>query len=160
MFLTFAGCITRVQQHAYTGCSPGHTSRIQRRAHSWQLHIDMSSVRQQQLQTLPVTWWGKTAQHEKLPWQIAPLHSFTYVHLHTFLSGLMDGWSQLVVGVAGGAVLQDEPGASSTPATAGVEERCGTICWYYVHLWSIYERKDYDWRSCTSSTHTNQHYAY
>lgn len=85
---------------------------------------------------------------------------YTHTRLHrerdTFLSGLVDGWCQLVGGVDGGAVLQDEPDTSSTPATAGVEERCGTICWYYLHLWGGNERKDYD----TAAGEVAHHYYY
>lgn len=42
----------------------------------------------------------------------------------------MDWRCQLVGGVDGGTVLQDELEAGSTPAAAGVEERCGAICWH------------------------------
>lgn len=40
----------------------------------------------------------------------------------------MDGGRQLVGGLDGGAVLQDESDTGSAPITAGVEEGCGTIC--------------------------------
>lgn len=42
----------------------------------------------------------------------------------------MDGRCQLVGGVDGGTVLQDELEAGSAPAAAGIEERCGAICWH------------------------------
>lgn len=42
----------------------------------------------------------------------------------------MDWRCQLVGGVDGGTVLQDELEAGSAPAAAGIEERCGAICWH------------------------------
>ena len=65
-FFTFLeSYVTWVQQHLYTGRSPGLAGRIQWRPHPRQLHVDACAVRQQQLQTLSVTWWETEAQHEE-----------------------------------------------------------------------------------------------
>lgn len=48
---------TWVEEHLYAGCGSGHAGTIQRRPHQWQLQVNMSSIWQQQLQTLSVIWW-------------------------------------------------------------------------------------------------------
>lgn len=83
----FAHYITWVQQHPDTGRGPGHAGGIQRRAHHWQLHVDLSSVWQQQLQTLSVTWWReRSAAWEPGNWRDSvPL-------LSPYLSSQPHGW--------------------------------------------------------------------
>lgn len=83
----FAHYITWVQQHPDTGRGLGHAGGIQRRAHHWQLHVDLSSVWQQQLQTLSVTWWReRSAAWEPGNWRDSvPL-------LSPYLSSQPRGW--------------------------------------------------------------------
>lgn len=61
-------------------------------------------------------------------WELTQRRASTTTTHYTFLSSLVDGGRQLVGGLGGGAVLQDESDTGSTSITAGVEEGCGTIC--------------------------------
>lgn len=83
VFTTFNSSNTWVQQWDRTVCSPSDTGGVQRGPHSRQLHVSVSAPRQQQVQTLRVTWRGQHSRARASHTDASDLHTHVHYTSHT-----------------------------------------------------------------------------